>query len=204
MDNKSLKKQFVAPLICGQILFLQVSINTSTARPDASTHSRRRDVRAKNLRGKIKTSERKVLLILHKPQQRSTVQQFSADFLKQMQRDYFLLLFTYLHSVMWLYTRLPIYMCWESFCTAVIFVSKVKLHCAWILKPYNTAQLSDHNIWNFVLHSNVATSMRFALEFVYGMGLRCLGRWFGSCMTSMWSFQAIYGVARWRRVDGHY
>lgn len=78
----SLKKQFVAPLICGQILFVQVSTNTSTARPDASKHSRRSDVRARNLHGKTKTSERKVLLILHqKPQQSSAVQQFSAGFM---------------------------------------------------------------------------------------------------------------------------
>lgn len=81
VDN-SLKKTNLAPLICGQILFLQVSTNTSTARPDASKHSRRSDVRAKNLHGKMKTSERKVLLILHQnPQQSSTVQQFSADFM---------------------------------------------------------------------------------------------------------------------------
>lgn len=73
MDNNSLKqtkKKLVAPLICGQILFLQVSTNTSTARPDASKHSRRSDVRAKNLHGKIKASERKVLLI---PSKTSTV-----------------------------------------------------------------------------------------------------------------------------------
>lgn len=62
--QESREKQFVAPLICGQILFLQVSTHTSAAKADASRHSRRSDVRAKNLRGKIKASEHKALLIL--------------------------------------------------------------------------------------------------------------------------------------------
>lgn len=46
-----LKKQTAAPLISGQILFLQVSTQTSTARPEASRNSRRSEVRAKNLEG---------------------------------------------------------------------------------------------------------------------------------------------------------
>lgn len=45
------KKQLKSPLIFGQILFLQVSTQTSRARPEASRNSRRSEVRAKNLRG---------------------------------------------------------------------------------------------------------------------------------------------------------
>lgn len=47
----STKKQLKAPLIFGQILFLQVSTQTSKARPEASRNSRRSEVRAKNLQG---------------------------------------------------------------------------------------------------------------------------------------------------------
>lgn len=54
---KSRKEKKLSPLICGQILFLQVSTHTNTARAEASKHSRRSDVRAKNLHRKIKASE---------------------------------------------------------------------------------------------------------------------------------------------------
>lgn len=51
-DTKSPhKKRLVVPLISGQILFLQVSTQTTTARPEASKNSRRSEVRAKNLEG---------------------------------------------------------------------------------------------------------------------------------------------------------
>ena len=52
-------KELVAPLISGQILFLQVSTQTTTARPDANRNSRRSEVRAKNL-GENKTHEQTV------------------------------------------------------------------------------------------------------------------------------------------------
>lgn len=48
------KKQLKAPLIFGQILFLQVSTQTSKARPEASRNSRRSEVRAKNLQGEMR------------------------------------------------------------------------------------------------------------------------------------------------------
>ena len=59
------KKQLVPPPISGQILFLQVSTKTITARPEASRNSRRSDVRAKNLRGikREQTHEQTVLLM---------------------------------------------------------------------------------------------------------------------------------------------
>jgi len=52
-------RELVAPLISGQILFLQVSAQTTTARPEASRNSRRSEVRAKNLEGN-KTHEQTV------------------------------------------------------------------------------------------------------------------------------------------------
>lgn len=48
------KKQLEAPLIFGQILFLQVSTQTSRARAEASRNSRRSEVKAKNLRGEMR------------------------------------------------------------------------------------------------------------------------------------------------------
>lgn len=48
------KKQRKAPLIFGQILFLQVSTQTSKASPEASRNSRRSEVRAKNLQGEMR------------------------------------------------------------------------------------------------------------------------------------------------------
>lgn len=45
------KKKLAAPLITGQILFLQVSTQTSKARPEANRNRRRSEVRAKNLEG---------------------------------------------------------------------------------------------------------------------------------------------------------
>lgn len=49
--TKTALRQNLAPLISGQILFLQVSRQTNTAMPDANRNIRRSEVRAKNLAG---------------------------------------------------------------------------------------------------------------------------------------------------------
>jgi hypothetical protein len=53
LKHKSWRTQreaIFAPLINGHILFFQVSRQTNTAVPEASRKSRRKEVRAKNLR----------------------------------------------------------------------------------------------------------------------------------------------------------
>lgn len=47
--------QLLSPPISGQILCLQVSTQTTTARPAASRNRRRREVRAKHLEGNDNT-----------------------------------------------------------------------------------------------------------------------------------------------------
>lgn len=165
MDIKSLwKTQFVAPLICGQMLFLQVSTHTSTAKADASRHSRCSDVRAKNLHREVKASQHKELLILHqKTEQSPTIQQGSFHERLKNETKHFLLPCTRLHSFVWRERWLPIdanrKVCARQLCH--LFPNYMDSE---LFKLSDAAQHSDHNTWNFAFHSSVAASFQLEIN----------------------------------------